>query len=67
MTIVYTVSSTPSKSHYWSLSIAGGGGGGGGGGREGSEKCFYLALVVFRGRTANERGLLEYYRFSRGG
>lgn len=63
MTIVYTVSSTPSKSHYWSLSIAGGGGGG----REGSEKCFYLVLVVFRGRTANERGLLEYYRFSRGG
>lgn len=62
MTIVYTVSSTPSKSHYWSLSIAGGGGE-----REGSEKCFYLALVVFRGRTANERGLLEYYRFSRGG
>ena len=61
MTIVYTVSSTPSKSHYWSLSIAGGGGGGG------WEKCFYLALVVFRGRTANERGLLEYYRFSRGG
>ena len=61
MTIVYTVSSTPSKSHYWSLSIAGGGG------REGSEKCFYLALVVFRGRTANERGLLEYYRFSKGG
>ena len=56
MTIVYTVSSTPSKSHYWSLSIAGGGG-------EDSEKCFYLALVVFRGRTANERGLLEYYRF----
>ena len=63
MTIVYTVSSTPSKSYYWSLSIVGGGGGGG----EGSEKCFYLALAVFRGRTANERGLLEYYRLSRGG
>ena len=62
MTIVYTVSSTPSKSYYWSLSIVGGGGGG-----EGSEKCFYLALAVFRGRTANERGLLEYYRLSRGG
>ena len=47
MTIVYTVSSTPSKSYYWSLSIVGGGGGGGGGRGERVRRNVFTWLSQF--------------------
>ena len=36
-------------------------------GLRGFGEMFLLGSRSFRGRTANEWGLLEYYRFSRGG